>query len=414
VATREDKVERIAVHGNRLYALTYAEAPNYRIVSFDARSGVLAGATTFVPESSLVLTDFAGARDAMYVVTLDRGVHRLFRIGWQTAVREEVALPFEGSIRELVADPNRRGLIFSMEAWAQRQAWYQFLPGTGVRELPIMDLSTAAEDLLVERATVESDGVQVPLSIIRGRGTTLNGSAPAVLSGYGAYGLIQSPTYNPLVLTWARRGGVYAICHVRGGGEGGKAWHLAGIKQGKENGVNDFVRCAEYLLKRKYTTSSRLTAFGGSAGGILIGGAITKRPELFTAAVIRVGQLNPLRKEVTEGGPANLEEYGDVSVEAEFRSLLASDPYHRIREGIDYPAVLLTTGLQDPRVSSWVPGKFAARLQATGRARPTLLRVERDDGHGFESTQTQREEEYADIYSFALWRSAIDIQSQER
>jgi len=411
VARTDDKIQRMLAYGDRLYALGYAGAPNYRIVSFEAKPGGLAKGKDFVAESDLVLDDFAAARDAMYVVALDSGVHRLFRVPWKTAVRQEVALPFAGSIRKLISDQSRSGLVFSMEGWVEQPRWFQFDPATGnVREVLVVSSAAASERLMTEQiAVVSRDGTEVPLSIVRRQGNAPDAAAPALLTGYGAYGVALTPTYNPFTLTWVKRGGVYAICHVRGGGERGSSWHQAGIKQGKEKGVDDFIACAEYLLKKRYTESGRLTAFGGSAGGIVLGGAITKRPDLFKAAAVLVGQLNPLRHEVTAGGQLHLEEFGNPKVEAEFRSLLASDPYHRIREGIDYPAVLLTAGAHDLRVPMWLPGKFAARLQATGRARLALLRIDYDTGHGFTSTQTQREEEYADIYAFALWQAGIGV-----
>jgi prolyl oligopeptidase len=211
-----------------------------------------------------------------------------------------------------------------------------------------------------------------------------------------------------LTVEWVKRGAIYASCYVRGSGARGKSWHLAGIKTNKENGVNDFIACAEYLIKGKYTVARRLTAIGTSAGGVLVGGALTKRPDLFTAAVLRVPLVNLLRLEETSVGSGNTTEFGSVKVASEFHDLLASDPYHRIRDRVRYPAILLTTGVHDPRVPAWQPAKFAARLQAVGHGRPVLLRVESDAGHGLGSTQTQLEEEYADIYSFALWQSGIN------
>lgn len=406
VAATEERVTDIVVHGERLYALTSLDAPNYRVVSFDAKSGSVSDAETFFAESDLVLVTIAGAQDALYVVALDHGVHRLFRVPWRTAVRQEVALPFPGSVGGLVADPTRSGVVFSAEAWTHGPSWYQFDPVRGLRELPITPSSVALEDLVVEQATaVSRDGTEVPLSILRRIDQPLDQSAPALLHGYGAYGLPTNPVFNPLTVVWVQRGGIYANCHVRGSGARGKSWHLSGIKSKKENGVDDFVACSEYLIKKRYTAPDRLTAIGTSAGGILIGGAITKRPELFNAAVLRVPVVNPLRSEERAVGAANTTEYGSVKVESEFHSLLASDPYHRIRPGVNYPAILLTAGLHDPRVPAWQPAKFAARLQASSHRRPVLMRVELEGGHGFGSTQTQFEDEYADIYSFALWQS---------
>jgi prolyl oligopeptidase len=411
VAAIEDGVVSMLAHADRLFALTYGGAPNYRIVSLDARAGSIAGAKDFVPESDLVLYDFAGARDAMYVVALDRGINRLFRVSWRTGIREEITLPFAGAIGRLISDPTRSGLLFNMEGWIEQSRWFGFDPKTGkVHEIPIVSSASAPGDLMTEEVTVVSrDGAEVPLSIVRRRDKPQDGTSPAFLYAYGAYGTAMTPSYNPFNLTWVRRGGIHAICHVRGGSERGESWHSDGIRQKKENGVDDLLACGEYLVDRKYTRPARLIAYGASAGGIVIGGAITKKPDLFRAAVVRAGTLNLMRMDVTEGGPLHLEEYGDPKLAADFRSLLASDPYHRVRDGVVYPAVLLTTGLHDPRVPPWMPAKFAARLQAAGRTRPTLLRVDMDAGHGIGSTETQRENEYADIYAFALWQAGIEM-----
>ena len=342
-------------------------------------------------------------------MTLDHGVNRLLRVPWKGSDRAEVSLPFAGSIAKIVGDTGRPGLIFSMEGWTEPARWFRVDPATGTAvDLRLTSPAHTTAELVAERTTVRSrDGAEVPLSVLRRKDVRRDGKSPALLYAYGAYGTVVNPTFNPFTLVWVRMGGIYAICHVRGGSELGSSWHLDGIRQKKENGVDDFIACAEHLGETKYSRAQRLTALGTSAGGIVIGGAITKRPDLFSAAVVRVGTLNLLRVEVTAGGPVHAEEFGDPNVEADFRSLLASDPYHRIRDGVAYPAVLLTTGRHDPRVPAWMPGKFAARLQAASRARPTLLRVESDAGHGIGSTQTQREDEYADIYAFALWRSGV-------
>jgi prolyl oligopeptidase len=411
VAGPDDKVAGMLIRGDRLYAFTYTDAPNYRIVFFDAKTGNLSQARDFVSESELVLEDFALARDAMYVVALDGASHRLFRISWQTGVRQEIKLPFEGSIRRLVANPEASRLMFKMEGWTHPPSWFVFETNSGLREWQVSPSRPLTEHLVTEQVTaISRDGTEVPLSIIRRKEHPSDGTSPALLSGYGAYGLATTPTYNPFTLTWVKRGGLYAFCHTRGGGERGKAWHVAGKKENKENGVDDFIACAEHLIGKRYTTSGRLTATGISAGGILVGGAITKRPDLFKAAILRVPVVNLLRNEVTPAGPRNTVEYGSVKSAGEFRNLLASDPYYRVRDEATYPAVLLTAGLHDVRVAVWQPAKFAARLQAGRHARPTLLRVDFDAGHSRGSTQTQREEEFADIYAFALWQSGLTIE----
>jgi len=415
VASPDDKVTYMRMRGDRVFAFTYSDAPNYRIVSFDAKSETVKNGKDFVPESNRVLVDFAVARDAMYLVVLDRSLHRLFRVSWETAAQEEVELPFDGSIEGLVAEPDRPGIIFGMEGWTRHPGWFRFEPGSDVRELEIDSTTADDQDLLTERSIATSrDGTEIPVAIIRRKSLALDRTAPGLLSGYGAYGSPIIAAYQPFTLAWVRHGAVFAYCHVRGGGEGGHLWHVAGIKEKKENGVDDFIACAEHLVRKGYTAPTRLTAFGSSAGGIVVGGAITKRPDLFRAAWLDVPIVNLLRNETTEVGPANTKEFGSTTVETEFRHLLASDPYHRIRDNVSYPALLFTVGRHDVRVPVWQAAKFVARLQAIGRARPTLFRVDFNAGHGFGSRRAQREEEYADAYSFALWQAGVKMKPRHR
>lgn len=255
-----------------------------------------------------------------------------------------------------------------------------------------------------------ADGTKVPLSIVRRKDTPLDGSAAGLVEGYQAYGAVSRPSFSAVPLTWVDRGGIRAICHGRGSGDHGKQWHLDGVKHNKERGVDDFIACAEYLVAHKYTASSRLTVVGTSAGGMLVGGAITKRPELYAAALLRVPGVNMLRFETTEGGPANVPEFGTAADESDFKHLLASDPYHRVVDGTKYPAMVITGGKHDVRVPIWIPAKFAARVQAANASdRPIVFRIETDAGHGQGSTRTQIEEEWADLYAFALSQSGLPV-----
>jgi prolyl oligopeptidase len=196
------------------------------------------------------------------------------------------------------------------------------------------------------------------------------------------------------------------VCHGRGNGDRGKQWHLDGTRHNKEKGVEDFIACAEYLVANKYTSPAHLTVTGTSAGGVLAGGAITKRPDLYAAALLRVPMVNLLRFEHTEGGPANIPEFGSLADPEDFKHLLASDPFYRVKDGTKYPAILVTGGRHDVRVPVWIPAKFTARMQAASASgKPVVFRVEAEAGHGLGSTRTQIEEEWADLYAFALWQS---------
>jgi prolyl oligopeptidase len=299
---------------------------------------------------------------------------------------------------------------FGLTSWTQPPAHFAFDPERGVQDLGLAEpWPVDYGHLLTEMVDVESaDGTRIPLTIIRRADAALDGSAPARLGGYAAYGMVFAPFFLPMHLTSVDRGSVVAFCHARGGGERGKEWHLAGTKQNKERGVDDFIACAEYLVREGYTSPSRLTAGGTSAGGLLVGCVITRRPELFAAAVLRVPVGNLLRfLEVGEGGPANQAEFGSPDDDADFTAILASDPYHRVRDGVSYPAVVLTAGLYDVRAPIWEPAKLAARLQAASTGGPVLLRVEWGAGHGFGSKRSQFYEEAADLFSFDGWCSGI-------
>ena len=200
-----------------------------------------------------------------------------------------------------------------------------------------------------------------------------------------------------------------AIAHVRGGGELGKDWHLGGQKGTKPNTWRDLIACAEYLVRERWTSPERLAISGGSAGGITVGNALVDRPDLFRAVVAEVGIHDALRAELTANGPPNIEEFGSVETPEGFSALLAMSSYHRVDDGVVYPATLITTGYNDPRVEPWEPGKMAARLQAASasvgaRGRPVLLRVDFDAGHGIGNTRRQVVDEVTDVYSFVLWQ----------
>ena len=239
------------------------------------------------------------------------------------------------------------------------------------------------------------DGVEVPVSLVHAKKLARDGSARVLLDAYGAYGISQEPYFFPSLLAWLERGGVFAVAHVRGGGELGKQWHLGGFKATKANSWRDAIAAAEWLVREEWTTPARLAITGGSAGGIVAGNAIIDRPDLFAAMVSQVGFHDTLRGETGMVGPANVPEFGTVTTEDGFRDLLAMSSYARLQPGVAYPAALLTTGFNDPRVDSWDPGKMAARLQAInagpgGSGKPVLLRVDFASGHGAGTTTTAR------------------------
>ena len=415
VAAQADAVVGASVRGSRIDLLTHADAPHLRIVETDLAHPSFARARTVVASGSGVLTDLALAADGLYLTRRDGAVTTLLRLPDGARIPETITLPFSGTIETpvedaggLVADPQRPGADISLVSWVHPLVWLHYdahshaVTDTGILPPFPRDLKPYQA---IETRIAAPDGTLVPLSIISRRDAKRDGQRPVLLDGYGAYGISYDPAFTPTILPWLDHGGVFAVAHVRGGGEGGQAWHDGGRIATKMNTITDFIACAEALISRHYTDSAHLAGTGTSAGGILIGGAITQRPELFRAALIRVGATNSTRGEFTAGGPANIPEFGSVTNAAQFPSLLRMDAFQHVRDHVAYPAVLLTGGADDPRVTVWEPAKMAARLQAaTSSGRPVLLRIEFDAGHGIGSTRDQRDQETADEQAFLLWQ----------
>lgn len=228
-----------------------------------------------------------------------------------------------------------------------------------------------------------------------------------LLEAYGAYGISIFPAFNPRLIPFLDAGGASAECHVRGGGELGEAWRQGGKGVTKPNTWGDFIACAQAVIDQGYTTAAMLTIQGTSAGGIAVGRAATERPDLFAGAVARVGDVNALRMETMPAGPANIPEFGTVKDEQGFKALYAMDAYQHVRDGVRYPAFLITGGLNDPRVEPWEGAKLAARLQELPGNRPALYRLEEAAGHGVGTTKSVRDAEEADVAAFVFWRAGL-------
>ena len=221
---------------------------------------------------------------------------------------------------------------------------------------------------------------------------------------YGSYGISQFPYFSPRSAAYLNEGIGYGVCHVRGGGELGEAWRQSGRGASKPNTWRDLIACAEEAIRRGLTTRQQLFIMGGSAGGIPMGMAPVERPDLFAGVISQVPMASALRAEFQTNGPATIPEFGTIKDEAGFRNLLAMDGYQAVRDGMRLPPYLITTGLNDPRVDSWQPGKYAARLRAANPENLVLLRVDEDAGHGIGSTRAQGDALNADIIAFINWR----------
>jgi prolyl oligopeptidase len=407
IIDRADEIVDLDVHGSDLYLLSLHGAPRGAVLRTPLARPDLAHATVVIPAGEPVLQGFTMARDALYVEALDGGVTRVLRAPFDKGAALSIALPIQGSTRTLAADPASDGVFFALTGWTASPALYSF---DARRKVPVEDTGILARStvdfgaITAEEVKAKSaDGTLVPLSIVHRKDLVRDGSHPTLLQGYAAYGVTSEAAFDPMGLAWLERGAVYAVCHARGGGEYGEDWHKGGKLATKPNTVEDFLACARYLVEQKITSPGSLAGEGTSAGGILIGGAITRRPDLFGAAIIRVGMTNALRFEQIPIGPFNTSEFGTVKTEEGFHILQSIDAYHHVEDGALYPAVMLTTGITDPRVSPWQAAKMAARLQAaTGSGKPVLLRVDYEAGHGIGSSRAQVEAERADKYAFLL------------
>lgn len=406
LADVEDAVTIFDARGDDVYLLTHRDASRFKIIRTSLSRPNLAHATVVVPPGRQVLQNVGVASDALYVQGLDGGIGRLWRVPFGGRP-EPVALPFDGAIGFMFTNPELPGVLVQLQSWTKPPLWYTYDPAARRFADTKLVAPSPVDFSGVEAVEVQArsaDGTMVPLSIVYKKGIALDGSHPTWLSGYGAHGTTIDPYFTPTRLAWLERGGVFAYAHVRGGGEFGQDWYEGGKLLTKQHTIDDFLACAQYLVDHRYTSPARLAGEGTSAGGITIGGAITQRPELFGAALIRVGVSNALRFEFSENAVATME-FGSVKTPEGFKALYAMDAYHHVKPGTPYPAVLLTAGATDPRVSPWQVAKMAARLQAsTTSGKPVLLRVDYDAGHGLGSTKSQRDEELADEEAFLLWQ----------
>lgn len=405
IARPEDGIKQVAFGEGALYVITFKDAPRHRLERWSIDADGVRNREVLFESPTAILEDVAVAKDGIYVTALDSGQSRLFVLR-RGAKATEVALPVHGTLADIDASWAREGAIFSLEGWTSPTRWYRSA-GRDVHDLGLGNEGAEpfGDVAVTEVEATSHDGTVVPMTLMHRKDIRLDGRNPTWLSAYGAYGISLSPNFRATRKAWLEHGGVFAFAHVRGGGEFGEAWHKAGQKANKMNSILDVIACAEALIQRKVASPETLGIYGGSAGGIVANGAIVKRPDLFAAAVVHAGDVNMVRIEEKAGGPRNAEEFGSVQSQAGFEGLFAMDAYHHVTDGVPYPAVLLSTGMNDPRVPAWQTAKMAARLQAASSSgRPILVRVGFDDGHGVGSLQREEAARSASFYAFMLWR----------
>jgi len=406
LAVRSDNVTSIDMRGEEIFLLSHQDAPTFKVLTLHAGQK-LADAATLVPaRSDRIIESIYAASDGLYVLAREGIYSRLLRVAAKDNAVQDIELPFKGYISAAFSDPRNPGLTFTLESWVVPATEFTYDPARGRffdLKLETKPHFNPAQFAVRELQAKAGDGTEVPLTLVGPK----NASGPQIvlLAAYGSYGISYLPEFSLYNIIFMLEGADTAVCHVRGGGELGEIWRLGGKDANKPNSWRDLIACGEDLIARGVTTRGQLFIISGSAGGITVGRAMTERPDLFAGVIDQVPVANPLRFEFSPNGPPNVPEFGTVTTEQGFRNLLAMDSYQAVKDGTQYPAVLITTGLNDPRVPSWQPAKFAARLQACGTIAPVLLRVEEEAGHGVGSTGTQKDEESADFASFVFWRA---------
>ena len=406
VADFADKIRDVELgFDGRLYALSLQGSARGKILAIPLDKPALANATVVVPEGEGVVEKMAPTASRLYVAYMVGGPSeiRMFDLaGKPLGVLPSEPISQNGIGARLEGDE----ILVGSTSYVSSLAWYRYSPKGGkLVRTPLAQKSKVsfADTQVVREMATSKDGTRVPVNIVMRKGTKRDGSNPVILYGYGGYGLSEEPRFSERTRVWLDAGGIFAVANLRGGGEFGEEWHLAGNLTRKQNVFDDMTSAAQFLVERGYTTPARLAALGGSNGGLLMGAILTQRPELFRAVVSAVGIYDMLRVELTPNGAFNVTEFGTVKDRAQFDALYAYSPYHHVKGGVAYPAVLFTTGENDGRVDPYNSRKMAALLQAsTGSQRPVLLRISMDTGHGIGTPLRTRVEEEADMYAFLM------------
>ncbi|MDO5655811.1 MAG: prolyl oligopeptidase family serine peptidase [Flavobacteriaceae bacterium] len=418
LAVPGDEIKAFLLQGNDVFMLTSKGNAKNKLIKTSLLKFDLENAQVIAEgnEDWLVALDaMIGVKDYLaYTKTKNEIESKVFLYHFKTGKTEEIKTSLSGNIYSFSFSGENKDdneIILTNSGWNVPLNYYVYHPKS--KKL-FTDIFTqkhnypGLENIVYEEVEVRShDGVMVPLSIVYDR-TLLkkDGSNIVYMVGYGAYGYPSSPVFFKNFLLLYNRGVILATAHVRGGGEKGNEWHLGGKKTTKPNSWKDFNACAEYLIRNNYTSSEKFGIMGPSAGGILIGRAITERPDLYRVAIPKVGSMNALRFEFSPNGPANIHEFGTIAIEEEFEALLQMDAFHHIQKGIKYPAQLVTTGFNDPRVESYFPGKFAAKMQANnGSDYPVFLDVNYGAGHGGSIDADAQYKQVAKEFAFLFWQT---------
>ena len=396
---------------SKLYLVTNLNAPNKKVVTVDAKNPSSENWKDFIPETENVLSLNSGAGYFFAEYMVD-AVSKVLQYDFDGNLVREVKLPGVGSSGGFGGKNDAKELYFSFTNYNTPNSSYKFNPKDGTYTSywkPAINFNP--EDYESSQVFYTSkDGTKVPMIITHKKGVELNGKNPTILYGYGGFNISLTPSFSIANAVWMEQGGIYAVPNLRGGGEYGKKWHKAGTQMQKQNVFDDFIAAAEYLIEKKYTSSAYLAIRGGSNGGLLVGATMTQRPDLMKVALPAVGVLDMLRYHTFTAGAGWAYDYGTAEDSKEmFEYLKGYSPVHNVKEGVEYPATLVTTGDHDDRVVPAHSFKFAAELQdKQSGSNPTLIRIETNAGHGAGTPVAKTIEQYADIFGFTLFNMGFE------
>ena len=397
--------------GNKLYLATNLNAPNKKIVTVDASNPSPENWVDFIPETEHVLSPSSGGGYFFAEYMVD-AVSKVKQYNYEGEIIYDVELPGIGSVGRFRGKKEDSVLYYSFSNYKTPSTIYSYNPSDGksiIYKKPDIDFNP--ENYVSNQVFYTSkDSTKVPMIITHKKGLKLNGENPTILYGYGGFNISLTPSFSIANAVWMEQGGIYAVPNLRGGGEYGKKWHKAGTKMQKQNVFDDFIAAAEFLIENKYTSSEFLAVRGGSNGGLLVGAIMTQRPELMKVALPAVGVLDMLRYHTFTAGAGWAYDYGTAEDSKEmFEYLIGYSPVHNVKEGIEYPATLVTTGDHDDRVVPAHSFKFAAELQEKQSGNnPTLIRIETDAGHGAGTPVNKTIEQYSDIFGFTLFNMGFE------
>ncbi len=403
----ENKSSVVHNIGSKFLVLTDIDAPNYRLVEVDISRPEKENWKDIIPESEHLLESVSTGGGKLFASYLQNATTRVYQLDYDGNNRKEIKLPGLGSAAGFSGKEEETSLFYSFSSFTRPNSIYEYDIDSGQSKLfHQAELKFKPEDYVEKQVFYESkDGTRISMFIVHKKGIELNGQNPTYLYGYGGFNVSLSPWFSASRILFMERGGVFAMPNLRGGGEYGEAWHRAGMLENKQNVFDDFIAAAEYLIAEKYTNKEKLGIGGGSNGGLLVGAAMTQRPELFAVAIPQVGVLDMLRYHKFTVGKGWIPEYGCAdSTKTEFEYLYAYSPYHNLKKGTCYPATLIFTGDHDDRVVPAHSFKFAARLQEVQSCdKPVLIRIETNAGHGAGKPTSKIIDEQTDLWAFFFY-----------